>query len=135
MPPHDPAAGGRLREYIHVARARAKPPITSDMQLALRAGVHYDTLMNWYAGRTLPRPGSLRQIADTLGVSYADMQDAYDGRDPEPPTLVEAIEKLIDELRVGRREQAAATTAILHALGAILPELLSRTGDELTRHG
>jgi transcriptional regulator with XRE-family HTH domain len=126
LPVADRDAGQRLKEAIHVARARARPPVTSDRQLALRAGVHYDTLMNWYAGRTLPRGHGLRAVADVLGARYSDLQDAYDGRDPEPPTLVEAIQELIAELREGRREQREATDAILRTLGAALPELLTR---------
>lgn len=100
--------------------------MTSDTQLSLRAQVHYDTLQNWYSGRTVPRPSELRKVADALGIRYADLQDAYDGRDPEPPTLVDAIEELIVELRAGRREQAEATNAILRTLGAALPELMTR---------
>lgn len=120
------AAGARLKEAIHVARVRAG--ITSDTQLALRSGVHYDTLQNWYSGRTMPRAAALRMVADALGVKYSDLQDAYDGRDPEPPTLVQAIESLISELREGRAEQRAETKAILTALGALMPEVLLRGG-------
>jgi transcriptional regulator with XRE-family HTH domain len=128
LPVGDRNAGERLKVAIHVARARAEPPITSDMQLAVQAGIHYDTLMNWYSGRTLPRPGGLRQVADALGIRYSDLQDAYDGRDPEPPTLVEAIEALIDELRLSRAQQDESTLAILRALGALLPEVLVPRG-------
>lgn len=109
-----------------MARARAKPPITSDVQLAVRAGVHYDTLMNWYAGRTLPRGNALRQVADALGVKYADLQDAYDGRDPEPPTLVEAIQELVAEIRKSEQVHAESTDMILRTLGAMLPDVLAR---------
>ena len=135
-PVNDPKeAGARLKEAIHVARARAKPPITSDSLLSIRAGVHYDTLMNWYAGRTMPSGDAMRRVADTLGVKYADLMDLYEGRDPEPPTLVQAIETLIVELRQARAEQAEATTAILRTLGAMLPELLAirpRNGESET---
>jgi transcriptional regulator with XRE-family HTH domain len=99
--------------------------MTSDTQLSLRAQVHYDTLQNWYSGRTIPRPAELRKVADALGIRYSDLQDAYDGRDPEPPTLVMAIEELIVELRRQREEQHQATSAILRTLGAVLPELVA----------
>lgn len=120
------SAGLRLKQALHVARARARPPVTSDTQLSLRAQVHYDTLQNWYSGRTIPRPAELRKVADALGVKYGDLQDAYDGRDPEPPTLVMAIEALIAELREARQQQAESTEAIMRVLGAMMPDVLAR---------
>jgi transcriptional regulator with XRE-family HTH domain len=68
----EPLTGGpALRQAIHVARARTS--IDSDTQLALAAGVHYDTLMNWYSGRTTPRPHAIRKVAAILGVPYGDL--------------------------------------------------------------
>jgi transcriptional regulator with XRE-family HTH domain len=115
--------GAALKLAIHVAREKAE--ITSDRQLALKAGVHYDTLMNWFAGRTLPRPAELKKIADVLGVRLVDLMDVYEGRDPEPPDLIEVIGQLVDELRVavvemrmGRVAQEEQTAAILRAIGS-----------------
>jgi transcriptional regulator with XRE-family HTH domain len=70
--------------------------------MAHRAQVSYDTLMNWYAGRTTPRPNELKKVADAIGVRLVDLMDAYEGREPEPPTLVDAIWALVDELRAAR---------------------------------
>jgi hypothetical protein len=87
------AGGAALKQAIHVARARAG--ITSDMQLSLRAHVSYDTLMNWYGERTVPRPNELQKVARTLDVSLTDLMGAYEGRDPEPAPLTDAIADLV----------------------------------------
>jgi len=92
--------GPALKQAIRVARA--KTPITSDMQLARAAGVHYDTLMNWYSDRTTPRPAEVRKVAAVLGVPYGDLLAAYDGRPLEPQPLQDAIRELVDELRASR---------------------------------
>jgi transcriptional regulator with XRE-family HTH domain len=118
------SGGTRLKQAIHQARALTE--ITSDTSLALKAGVHYDTLMNWYAERTVPRPAELKKVADVLGVRMADLMDVYEGRDPRPPALEDAIAELVDELRVfvhearlSRVQSDESTSAILRALGAI----------------
>jgi lambda repressor-like predicted transcriptional regulator len=90
-------AGQRLKRAIHIARARAE--IDSDMQLSVRAHVSYDTLMNWYAGRTTPRPYELRKIAAAVGVQYAELWSAYEDIAVEPIPLSEAVRDLIPELR------------------------------------
>lgn len=102
----DQAAGGRLKQAIHVARARAN--IAYDTELALRSGVSYDTLMNWYGGKTVPRGAELRKVAHVLGVAYADLMAAYEGRDPEPPPLTDAIRELVASVEelVSRLDQA-----------------------------
>lgn len=117
--PHVPLSGGpAMRMAIRVARARAG--ITSDTQLALRAGVHYDTLMNWYGGRTVPRPHEVKKVADVLGVSYGSLLAAYDGVDPEPPPLADAIRELVEELRLQQAQQHEATMALLRAVAAVV---------------
>jgi transcriptional regulator with XRE-family HTH domain len=118
------SGGLRLKQAIH--QARAVTDITSDTALSVRAGVHYDTLMNWYSERTVPRPAELKKVADALGVRMADLMDVYEGRDPRPPSLEEAIAELVDEMRVfvhearlSRVQADESTSAILRALGAI----------------
>lgn len=118
----DKAAGLRLKKAIHVARARAN--ILYDTDLAVRAGVSYDTLMNWYGGKTVPRGAELRRVGHTLGVQYADLMAAFEGKEPEPPELtavlrdqVAAINDLVEELRLQRAEQAGAMEGIARALG------------------
>jgi transcriptional regulator with XRE-family HTH domain len=113
-----------LKQAIHVARARAG--VTSDMQLALRAHVSYDTLMNWFSGRTVPRPHELKKVADSLGASYGDLMAAYEGRDPEPQPLQDAVRDLtaavralIVEIREERERGEDAATAMLRAVGAL----------------
>lgn len=116
-----PKGGPALKQAIHVARARAG--ITSDMQLALQSGVHYDTLMNWYGGRTVPRPAEVKRVADTLGVSYGDLLAAYEGREPEPPELHDAIRELVEEMRLDRRQQTQAIASLTQALYALVKSL------------
>lgn len=115
----DRDSGGRqLRRAIHIARARAG--ITSDSELAQIAGIHYDTLMNWYSDRTTPRPAEVRKVADALGASFADLMAAYEGRAPERPTLEGAIAELVTEMREGRRQQELLTVQLARALTALL---------------
>lgn len=109
MPKHP----DRLKTAIHVAREKAGVP--SDMQLSHRAGVSYDTLMNWYAGRTVPRPNELKKVADAAGTSLLSLMDAYEGRDPEPPTLVDAIQALVSELRASRMTQERLLEVVLES--------------------
>ncbi len=101
--------GKALKQAIHVARA--KTDMTSDMELARRAHVSYDTLMNWYGDKTTPRPHEVKKVADILGVSYGDLLAAYDGSDPEPQPLQDAIAELVTEIRelvrvLDRRERS-----------------------------
>ncbi|HEV8282343.1 MAG TPA: helix-turn-helix transcriptional regulator [Candidatus Limnocylindrales bacterium] len=127
------SGGAALKRAIHVARARTD--YTSDMALAKAAGVHYDTLMNWFADKTTPRPFEVRKVAVTLGVSMADLLAAWEGRDPDPPPVQDAIRELVDELRafvsesrMARAQQDEATMAILRALGALARVDLVRPG-------
>ncbi len=121
MPDRDGGGGRSLRRAIHVARARAG--ITSDSEVAHLAGVHYDTLMNWYADRTTPRPAEVRKVADALGVPFADLMAAWEGRDAEQPTLQAAIGELVAELRESRRSIDTAVLALLRATTALTLEL------------
>ena len=106
----------RLKKAVHVARARAN--ILYDTDLALRANVSYDTLMNWYGGKTVPRGAELRRVGQILGVTYADLMAAYEGVDAEPPELTDVLRELVDELRLSRVQQHEATMALLRAVGA-----------------
>lgn len=124
-----PLTGGkRLRQAIHVARARAE--ITSDMQLAHLAGISYDTLMNWYSGRTVPRPAEVKKVAEVLEVPYSDLLAAYEGRDPEPQPLADAIRDLVEELRLTRKQQADANAVLLRALTVALAPLSAPSTSE-----
>jgi transcriptional regulator with XRE-family HTH domain len=120
----DRAAGDRLKRAIHVARARAN--ILYDTDLSVRAGVSYDTLMNWYAGKTVPRGAELRRLGQTLGVSYADLMAAYEGLEPEPQPLqaavrelVVTVQSLVSEIREDRQRGQDAAAAILRAAQAL----------------
>jgi transcriptional regulator with XRE-family HTH domain len=133
----DKTGGPALKQAIHVARARAS--ITSDMQLALRAGVSYDTLMNWYSGRTTPRPAELKKVADAMDVRLVELMDAWDGRDPEPPELADAIRDLVGEIRADRERNAAMVLALVgiisDALDAISSQLAGKVPVALNGNG
>jgi lambda repressor-like predicted transcriptional regulator len=114
-----PLTGGQaLKQAIHVARARTD--MTSDMQLSTRAGVSYDTFMNWFGDKTVPRPHEVKKVADTLGIRYADLMAAWEGRPIDPPPLQDAIRELVEELRLSRVQQHEATLALLQAVGALV---------------
>jgi transcriptional regulator with XRE-family HTH domain len=114
--------GTGLKQAIHIARARAS--ITSDMELARKADVSYDTLMNWYSNRTTPRPAELKKVADAMDVRLVELMDAWDGREPQPPQLEEVLRELVVEIRTDRERQAAAIvtllTAVVEALGPFI---------------
>jgi transcriptional regulator with XRE-family HTH domain len=133
----DKTGGPALKQAIHVARARAS--ITSDMQLALRAGVSYDTLMNWYSGRTTPRPAELKKVADAMDVRLVELMDAWDGRDPEPPELADAIRDLVGEIRADRERNAAMVLALVgiisDALDTITTQLAGKVPVALNGNG
>lgn len=112
------SGGPALKQAIHVARARTG--IVSDRQLAKAANVSYDTFMNWFGDKTVPRPHEVKKVADVLGVSYGDLIAAWEGRDPEPPELHEAIHELVMEMRLGREQQHEELMTLLRALTAIL---------------
>lgn len=90
-------AGQRLKRAIHVARAARN--IDSDVQLSFAADVSYDTFMNWFGGRTVPRPAELRKVARALEIPYADLWSAYEDIEVEPVPLSEAVRELVPELR------------------------------------
>lgn len=122
-----PESGGRaLQRAIHIARARAG--ITSDMALSLAAPVSYDTLMNWYAGKTRPRGAELQRVARALDIPYAALEAAYEGREPEPQPLHEAVAELtavigelVAEIREERERGQDAASAMLRAAAALGP--------------
>lgn len=135
-------AGERLKRAIHIARPAVG--ITSDVDLATRAGVHYDTLMNWYAGRTVPRPAAIRQIAEILDVSYGDLLAAYDGREPEAIPLERAVTDLIAEIRIALVDERHARADLMRAIASSMVAAMSAppiatmdvpAGDELVGSG
>ena len=134
--------GSRLKQAIHVARAKAG--IASDVQLALRAGVSYDTLMNWYGGKTVPRGHELNKVAKATGTTVWVLQAAYEGRPPDPPPLQDAIRDLVtlaggllSEVQAQREEwatergaRAELEASILESLQAVRRAANQRDGPE-----
>ena len=120
------SGGSALKQAIHIARERAD--LASDVEVARRAGVSYDTLMNWFGNKTTPRPAELRKVADSLGIRYGELMDAWEGRETEPPPLQTAIRELIAELRLDRAQQHEATIALMRALSTLVRGDPGRTG-------
>lgn len=118
--------GEALKREIHVARNRAG--ITSDMRLAIASGVHYDTLMNWFSERTVPRPAELKKVAEAMGASYSRLMDAYEGREPEPTSIEEALRRHTDAVET----QNGLLRVLVSALhdGALSVTLALTPGDE-----
>jgi hypothetical protein len=116
-------AGERLKIAIHSARPAVG--IDSDAALSVRAKVHYDTLMNWYAGRTVPRPAAVRQVADVLKVPYGDLMAAYDGREAAAVPLEQAVTELIAEIRVAMVDERKARADLMRMISASLAASIS----------
>lgn len=98
-----------LKRTIRAARSHQN--IKSDMELSLRAGVHLQTIQNWMYGKTTPRPSELSKVAQALDMSMADLMAVYEGRDPEPPPLQDAVRdltgavrELVTEIRADRKQ-------------------------------
>jgi hypothetical protein len=132
---NDPTPGERLKRAIHAARARAG--ISSDMELGRQARVHYDTLQNWYSGRTVPRPASIKQVADVLGVRYAELLDVYEGRDADPPELKDAVTALVAEIRAAMVDERRARAVLYRTMAAAIttamePVPVMDTGEPLS---
>jgi len=115
-----------LKRAIRAARSNAG--IKSDQELALRSGVHLQTLQNWMYGKTTPRPSELSKVAATLDVPFADLMAVYEGREIEPPPLQDAIRELVEEMREDRRERHEAHTAMLQMLQSLITRLPRLTG-------
>lgn len=116
--PDAPRGGQALKTAIHVARARTD--ITSDMELARRAGVSYDTFMNWFSGRTTPRPHEVKKVGDVLGVSYGDLIAAYEGAEPAAVPLEQAVAELIVEIRAAVVDERRARADMMRTITATL---------------
>lgn len=112
------AEGTKVGDYEALKRAiraaRGQAGIESDTALALRSGVHLQTLQNWMYGKTTPRPSELHKVARLLDLRLDDLMAVYEGRDPEPKPLQDAIRELIDQLG----EQTKAITELAEALRA-----------------
>lgn len=98
------------------------------MALSGRAGVHYDTLMNWFSERTTPRPHEISKVARALNVPMADLMAAWEGRPVEPPPLQDAIRELVEEMRLQRAQEHEATMALLQAIGVLARGDLDHAG-------
>jgi hypothetical protein len=74
--------------------------------------------MNWYSGRTTPRPSAVKQVADVLGVPYGDLLAAYEGREPVAVPLEQAVAELIVEIRAAMVDDRRARAELMRAIAA-----------------
>lgn len=118
-----PEAGERLKRAIHVARATTD--VTSDMELARQAGVHYDTLMNWFSGRTTPRPFEVRKVGEVLGIGYGELLAAYEGRPAPAVPLEQAVADLIAEIRIALVDERHARAELMRAIASSIAVAIS----------
>jgi transcriptional regulator with XRE-family HTH domain len=79
--------------------ARSIRGFESDQELALAAGVHLQTLQNWMYGKTTPRPSELSKVAAALEKPLDYFMAIYEGREPEPPPLMQRLEELTLAIR------------------------------------
>src|SRR5512135_3755462 len=106
-------AGEALKRAVHVARSQAG--IGSDVELSIRAGVSYDTLHNWYSGRTTPRPFQVAKVAEALGCPLDTLMAAYEGREPGAKPVEDELRAVTDAVRALTKrldrflDEAAAT--------------------------
>lgn len=85
----DPAA---LKRAIEIAMPVAR--LTSWEALAIRSGVHVDTIKGWFpeTGRAHgPSLDSLLKVADACEVDLSRLVDAYQGREPKPDSAEAAL--------------------------------------------
>ena len=115
-----------LKRALRAARSNAG--IKSDQELALRSGVHLQTLQNWMYGKTTPRPSELSKVAAVLDVPFADLMAIYEGREIEPPPLQDAIRELVEEMKIDRRERHEAHIAMLQMIQALIAQIPRLTG-------
>lgn len=120
------AGGAALKDAIHVAYVRAGYPSLS--ALALDCGVHYDTFMNWFSGKTRPRGAELQKVAAALDVPFTTLDAVYEGRAPAEQPLHEAVSELtgvlrelVVEMREERERGEDAAAALLRAAAALRP--------------
>jgi hypothetical protein len=112
-----------MKSLIHAERERVG--ITRDMALSVTAGVHYETLMNWYSGKTTPRPREVAKIGDVIGVPYGDLLAAYEGREPAKVPLEQAVADLIVEIRAAMVDERRARAEMMRAITASLAASVS----------
>ena len=82
--------------------------------------------MNWFGDKTVPRGAELQKVARALGIGYSNLEAAYEGRDPEPQPLQDAIRDLVEAISalVGRLDvltagQATVAGEMMRALGVL----------------
>jgi transcriptional regulator with XRE-family HTH domain len=113
-----------LKRAMRAARNQAG--YESDSSLALDAGVHLQTLQNWMYGKTTPRPSELSKVARVLDRPMDYFMAIYEGREPEPKLLEDAVgeltavvRELVAEIREERARGQDAAAAMLRAAAVL----------------
>ena len=121
-----PGQHEELKRAIRSARNIAG--ISSDQELALRSGVHLQTLQNWMYGNTTPRPSELSKVARALDVPMDDLMAVYEGRQVQPPPLQDALRELVAEMREDRREARESRQEMIRLISALVALAASISG-------
>lgn len=125
-------SGTRFKTYVQAAMREADD--MSLAELARRSGVKERSWHDWFEGTHEPRPSSLARAGRALNRTPEQLLAAWDGQRPHkarrgtetPDALVEAItaqtdaiNALVEELRLTRAGQVEATEIAFQALGAL----------------
>jgi hypothetical protein len=80
-------------------------------------------------GKTTPRPSELSKVAYVLSTPLADLMAIYEGYDPQPPPLQDAIRELVAVLHPLVDQATDGVEARLRAVEAELESLRARRVD------
>lgn len=120
-------AGERFEEYIRIAIAKSKT-VHSPAELIRAAKLHPNTLYDLFNGVTdNPGPRTIAALARVLEVPVSDLWAVWEGREVEPPPLVDVLRELapdLHELVILLRAQA--DDAVLAAVREALEERRQR---------
>jgi hypothetical protein len=109
-----PQAGRRVEALMRSAM-RETDHARTVTSLAEAAQVQRQTVYDIWHGRS-PKPGTVEALMAPLGLSTGSFWEAWEGREGPPE---DALRALVDELRLGRREQLEMNRAIAAMLGQI----------------
>ena len=98
----DVEAGQRM--VVLFDRARVDLGLATDAELWRKLGVSRDTAQAWMRGERPPSRDVGQRVASRLGMTYAQLLDAYYGVQPQidGATLVAAFEWAIQQVRAGQ---------------------------------
>ena len=73
-------SGERFETYVRAAMHEAD--VASMLELVRETGVNRGTLYGWFRGEARPRTATLNRMTSALGRTVAQLEAAWDGREP-----------------------------------------------------